>query len=147
MPLAAIIADDDLLRFNNGGHGSTYGGNAVSCAAALATLDLLEGGLVENAASVGAHLKAELEKRLDKHPAVGDVRGLGLMLAVDLVKDRATREPAKELVDPVLKAAFERGLLLLGCGESSIRLAPPLVVTREEAEVAAGILDEALGAL
>jgi 4-aminobutyrate aminotransferase len=145
MPLAALIAGDDLLKWSSGGHGSTYGGNAVSCAAALATLDLLEAGLVENAARVGAHLLRRLEELKSRRPVVGDVRGLGLMLAIDLVKDRTSRAPAKELVYPVLKAAFERGLLLLGCGESAIRLAPPLIVTEKEADVAVGILDDALG--
>jgi 4-aminobutyrate aminotransferase len=147
MPLAAIIADDELLRFNSGGHGSTYGGNAVACAAALATFDLLEEGLTENAARVGAHLLSKLQDLKSKHEVIGDVRGLGLMLAIDLVKDRGSRAPAKEKVDPVLKAAFERGLLLLGCGESAIRFAPPLIVTREEADVAVRILDEALASV
>jgi 4-aminobutyrate aminotransferase len=144
MPLAAMIAGEKLLQWSSGGHGSTYGGNAVSCAAALATLDLLQEGLVENAARVGAHLLGKLQELKAKHRVIGDARGLGLMLALDLVKDRESRAPAKELVDPVLKAAFERGLLLLGCGESSIRLAPPLIVTEEEADVAVRILDEAL---
>jgi 4-aminobutyrate aminotransferase len=147
MPLAAIVAGDKLLQWSSGGHGSTYGGNAVSCAAALATLDLLEEGLVENAARVGAHLLGRLQELKSKHAVVGDARGLGLMLAIDLVKDRESRAPAKEQVDPVLKAAFERGLLLLGCGESAIRLAPPLVVTKEEADTAVRILDEALATL
>jgi 4-aminobutyrate aminotransferase len=144
MPLAAMIAGDKLLQWSSGGHGSTYGGNAVSCAAALATLDLLQEGLTANAAKVGAHLLRRLEELKAKHRVIGDARGLGLMLAIDLVKDRESRTPAKELVDPVLKAAFERGLLLLGCGESAIRLAPPLIVTEEEADVAVRILDEAL---
>jgi 4-aminobutyrate aminotransferase len=145
MPLAAIIADEALMQWNSGGHGSTYGGNAVSCAAAIATLDLLQEGLVANAARVGAHLLGRLGELRSRHEVVGDVRGLGLMLAIDLVKDRKSRAPAKERVEPVLNAAFERGLLLLGCGESAIRLAPPLIVTQEEADVAVGILDEALG--
>jgi 4-aminobutyrate aminotransferase len=144
MPLAAIVAGDKLLQWSSGGHGSTYGGNAVSCAAALATLDLLQEGLTANAAKVGAHLLGRLQELKAKHQVIGDARGLGLMLAIDLVKDRETRAPAKDLVDPILKAAFERGLLLLGCGESSIRLAPPLIVTEEEADVAGRILDEAL---
>jgi 4-aminobutyrate aminotransferase len=147
MPLAAIIAGEELMQWNSGGHGSTYGGNAVSCAAAIATLDLLQEGLVANAARVGAHLLEKLRELPERHEVVGDVRGLGLMLAIDLVKDRKSRAPAKDKVDPVLKAAFERGLLLLGCGESAIRLTPPLVVTEEEADVAVGILDEALGTL
>jgi 4-aminobutyrate aminotransferase len=144
MPLAAIVAGDKLLQWNSGGHGSTYGGNAVSCAAALATLDLLQEGLTANAAKVGAHLLGRLQELKAKHRVIGDARGLGLMLAIDLVKDRDSRAPAKELVDPVLKAAFERGLLLLGCGDSAIRLAPPLIVTEEEADAAVRILDEAL---
>jgi 4-aminobutyrate aminotransferase len=139
MPLAAMIASDELLKWNSGGHGSTYGGNAVSCAAALATLDLLQEGLVANAARVGAHLLHRLQELKSRHKAIGDARGLGLMLAIDLVD--------KKLVDPLLKAAFERGLLLLGCGEAAIRFAPPLIVTEEEADVAVRIVDEALGTL
>lgn len=147
MPLAAVIAGEELMQWSSGGHGSTYGGNAVSCAAAIATLDLLQEELIANAARVGPHLLARLRELPSRHEIVGDVRGIGLMVAVDLVKDRASRAPAKDKVDPVLKAAFERGLLLLGCGESSIRLTPPLIVTEEEADVAVAILDEALGTL
>ena len=122
------------------GHGSTYGGNAVSCAAAIATLDLLEKGLVENAAAVGAHLFSKLESLKGRHAQIiGDVRGLGLMLVIDLLDPK--------LVDAVLVGAFERGLLLLGCGDSAVRLTPPLVVTMEQADSAIGILDEVLTAL
>lgn len=147
MPLAAVIASDELLRFPSGGHGSTFGGNAVSCSAALATLDLLEGGLVDNAARVGAHLKDRLVGLQRKHAPVGDARGLGLMLAIDLVKDRGSREPAPDLVGVVVRRAFEKGLLLIGCGESAVRLAPPLLVTREQADTAADVLDEVLASL
>ena len=121
------------------GHGITYGGNAVSCAAAVATFDLLEGGLIDNAARVGASLLEGLKALGGRHDAVGDVRGLGLMLAVDLV-DRA-------LVPKVLEGAFERGLLLLGCGHSAVRLAPPLVATEADAEAAVSILDKVLASL
>ncbi|HEY7515829.1 MAG TPA: acetyl ornithine aminotransferase family protein [Vicinamibacteria bacterium] len=146
MPLGALLARDELMRWNDGGHGSTFGGNPVSVAAALATLRLLEGGLVENAARVGDHLIRSLRERLARHETVGDVRGLGLMIGVEIVKDRASRAPAPELRERVLEEAFRRGLLLLGCGKSTIRLAPPLVIDREDAELAAGILDAAIGA-
>ena len=140
MPLAAVIARDEVMAWNNGGHGSTYGGNAVSCAAAIATLGLLEKGLVENAAAVGAHLFSKLESLKGRHAqSIGDVRGLGLMLVIDLLDPK--------LVDAVLVGAFERGLLLLGCGDSAVRLTPPLVVTMEQADSAIGILDEVLTAL
>ena len=140
MPLAAVIAPDEVMAWNNGGHGSTYGGNAVSCAAAIATLDLLEKGLVENAAAVGAHLFSKLESLKGRHAQIiGDVRGLGLMLVIDLLDPK--------LVDAVLVGAFERGLLLLGCGDSAVRLTPPLVVTMEQADSAIGILDEVPTAL
>jgi 4-aminobutyrate aminotransferase len=146
MPLGALLARDEVMRWNDGGHGSTFGGNPVSVAAALATLRLLEGGLVENAARVGDQLRRSLRERLARHATVGDVRGLGLMIGVELVKDRASRAPAPELRERVLEEAFRRGLLLLGCGKSTIRLAPPLVIDSEDAELAAGILDAAIGA-
>ena len=140
MPLAAVIARDEVMTWNNGGHGSTYGGNAVSCAAAIATLDLLEKGLVENAAEVGAHLFSKLESLKGRHSQIiGDVRGLGLMLVIDFLDPK--------LVDSVLVGAFERGLLLLGCGDSGVRLTPPLVVTTEQADTAIEILEEVLAAL
>ena len=111
----------------------------MSCAAALATLDVLEAGAIVNAARVGAHLKAGLETLAAKHGFIDEVRGLGLMLALEL------GEPDQVL--PVLRAAFERGLLLLGCGEASVRLAPPLIVTEAEAAIAVQILDDAFHAL
>lgn len=147
MPLGALLARDEVMRWNNGGHGSTFGGNPVSVAAALATLRLLEGGLIENAAQVGERLKALLRARLERHPVVGDVRGLGLMIGVEIVKDREQRAPAPELRERILQEAFRRGLLLLGCGKSTIRLAPPLIIDEEDAAMAASILDEAIGAV
>jgi 4-aminobutyrate aminotransferase len=146
MPLGALLARDDVMRWNDGGHGSTFGGNPVSVAAALATLRLLEGGLVDNAARVGAALLDALRTRLGRHMVVGDVRGLGLMVGVELVRDRFRREPAPELRERVLQEAFRRGLLLLGCGKSTIRLAPPLTIDAEDAEIAVGLLDEAISA-
>lgn len=146
MPLGALLATDEVMRWSSGGHGSTFGGNPVAIAAALATFRLLEGGLVENAAAVGGRLLALARERLLRHPSVGDVRGLGLMIGVEIVRDRASRQAAPELRERVLEEAFRRGLLLLGCGKSTIRLAPPLIVDDEDAAIAVGVLDEALGA-
>jgi 4-aminobutyrate aminotransferase len=146
MPLGALLARDEVMRWNDGGHGSTFGGNPVSVAAALATLRLLEGGLVDNAARVGEGLMGALRSRLSRHANVGDVRGLGLMIGVEIVKDRASRAPAPELRERILEEAFRRGLLLLGCGKSTIRIAPPLVIDAEDAAIAVEILDAAIGA-
>jgi 4-aminobutyrate aminotransferase len=147
MPLGALLAREDVMQWQSGGHGSTFGGNPVSVAAALATLRLLEGGLVDNAARVGEVLRDELRRRLSRHPVVGDVRGLGLMIGVEIVKDRAERAPAPDLREQILEEAFRRGLLLLGCGKSTIRLAPPLIVSADDARLAASILDDSIGAV
>jgi 4-aminobutyrate aminotransferase len=146
LPLGALLATDEVMRWASGGHGSTFGGNPVSVAAALATLKLLEGGLVGNAAAVGDHLQGLLRSRLARHPVVGDIRGLGLMIGVEIVRDAATRQPAPETRERILEEAFRRGLLLLGCGKSTIRLAPPLIVDRDDAERAVSILDESIRA-
>jgi 4-aminobutyrate aminotransferase len=147
MPLGALLARDEVMQWTSGAHGSTFGGNPVSVAAALATLRLLEGGLVGNAAATGSFLLETLRKRLAGHPRVGDVRGLGLMIGVEIVQDRESRAPAPELRERILEEAFRRGLLLLGCGKSTIRLAPPLVIDREDAELAAGILEDSIKAV
>ena len=144
MPLGALIARDDVMRWESGGHGSTFGGNPVSIAAGLATLRLLEEGLIANAERVGRVLMKALRDRLGGHAVVGDVRGLGLMVGVEIVRDRFRREPAPELRERILEEAFKRGLLLLGCGRSTIRLAPPLIVDEEDAATAARILEEAV---
>jgi 4-aminobutyrate aminotransferase len=146
MPLGAVVAREDVMQWRSGGHGSTFGGNPVSVAAALATFRLLESGLIENAARVGQQLQAALRGRLARHDVVGDIRGLGLMVGVEIVKSRASREPAPELRERILEEAFRRGLLLLGCGKSTIRLAPPLVIDSEDAEIAVSILEAALAA-
>ena len=144
LPLGALIAKDDVMRWESGGHGSTFGGNPVAVAAGLATLRLLEEGLIANADRVGRVLMTALRERLGGHAVVGDVRGLGLMIGVEIVRDRFRREPAPELRERILAEAFKRGLLLLGCGRSTIRLAPPLIVDEEDAATAARILEEAV---
>ncbi len=145
LPLGVALARASIMdRWPPGAHASTFGGNPVACAAALATLTLLEGGLVANAADVGAHLKAGLEALADKHALIGDVRGRGLMIGVELVRNRQTKERAGRERDEVVAAAFARGLLLLGAGVNTIRFSPPLVLTREQADIAIRLFDEAL---
>ena len=142
MPLGAIIARADVMTWPPGAHASTFGGNPVSCAAALATLDLLEEGFIDNAAKVGAWFKERLIEMADKHPAMGDVRGLGLMVGVEMVMDKQTREPAPELRNAIVMEAFEQGLLLLGCGANTLRFMPPLNVSQETLEEALAILEK-----
>ena len=145
MPLSAMIARADLMDWKPGAQASTFGGNPVAVAAALATLDLLEEGLIDNAARVGSHMLARMAEWPRRFASMGDVRGLGLMIGVELVRDRRTRERAPELRDALVERAFERGLLLLGAGENAIRLCPPLVVTREQADFAMDTLEDCLG--
>jgi 4-aminobutyrate aminotransferase len=145
LPLGVAVARAGVMAWPPGSHASTFGGNPVSCAAALATIKLLNDSLVANAADVGGHLKAGLEALADKHPLVGDVRGRGLMIGVELVRDRQTKTRATDERDAVVSAAFARGLLVLGAGKNSVRFSPPLVLTREQADIAVGIFDEVLG--
>ena len=145
MPLGATVARADLMTWPPGAHASTFGGNPVCCAAALATIALLEEGLVENAARMGLHLMDRMRDWPARFPHVGDVRGLGLMMGIELVRDQQTKEKAPELRERVLRQAFERGLLLLGAGDNTIRLCPPLVVTRDQCDFAMETLEECLG--
>jgi 4-aminobutyrate aminotransferase len=144
LPLGVAVARAGLMTWPPGAHASTFGGNPVSCAAAIATIALLEDRLVENAREVGGHLMRALQALVDKHPLIGDVRGRGLMIGVELVRDRRTKERATDEREAVVAAAFARGLLLLGAGRNAIRFSPPLVLTREQADTAARIFDEAL---
>ena len=136
MPLGATVARADLMTWPPGAHASTFGGNPVCCAAALATIALLEEGLVENAARMGSHLMDRMREWPARFPQVGEVRGLGLMIGIELV--------ASEFRDRVLRQAFERGLLVLGAGDSTIRLCPPLVIMRDQCDFAMETLEECL---
>jgi 4-aminobutyrate aminotransferase len=147
MPIGAIVAKESVSTWEAGSHGSTYGGNPVCCAAALATLDLVEGGLMANAVAMGDRLMTGLRTLQQKYACIGDVRGLGLMIGVEFVKDRSTREPAPELLKDLVLSAFARGLLLLGAGKSTLRLAPPLVVDEYDVDTALRMLDGLLGEL
>jgi len=144
LPLGVASARAGLMAWPPGAHASTFGGNPVSCAAALATIRLLRTQLMANAADVGAHMLAGLKQLADKHPLIGDVRGRGLMIGVELVRDRETKERATEERNAVVNAAFRRGLLVLGAGKNAVRFSPPLVLTRDEADIAVRIFDEAL---
>jgi 4-aminobutyrate aminotransferase len=142
MPLGAMIARADLMDWEPGAHANTFGGNPLACAAALETIRLLEEGLLENAAVVGGYLKGRLNELWRQFPLIGDVRGMGLMVGIELVRDRETKELATKERDRIIQRAFEKGLLLLGCGESAIRFAPALVVTKKEVDAAMEILEE-----
>ena len=144
MPLGVCLSKAEIMDWVPGSHASTFGGNPVSIASALATFGVLEREGVANAARVGALIKDRLEGWKKTHPLVGDVRGRGLMLGVELVKNKTTREPASEVRNRVEYLAFEKGLLVLGCGETTLRLCPPLILSEEEATVAIDILEEAL---
>ncbi len=144
MPLGVCMSRADVMDWVPGSHASTFGGNPVSIAAALATIEVLEREGISNAARVGSMMLDRLHSWKKTHPSVGDVRGRGLMIGVELVKDKETREPAPAVRNRVEMLAFERGLMVLGCGETSIRLCPPLIVNEHDATVALDILEDAL---
>lgn len=146
LPLGVCVARADLMDWKPGAHASTFGGNPVAIAAALKTIELLERELVANSAEVGAYLKRGLEKLMSKYDCIGDVRGMGLMLGVEFIKDRSSKQPDPELRDRVEMASFQRGLILLGCGANSIRWSPPLILSRDHVDVALEIFDEAIAA-
>lgn len=144
LPIGAIIAKESVMTWPRGSHGSTFGGNPVACAAALATLDVIADGVAENAVAMGDRLRKGVEKLAEKHPVIGDVRGVGLFIGVEFVTDRKTKEPASEFVGQLEQLAFRKGLLLLGCGKSVIRIAPPLVLNAYDVDTGLAILDECL---
>jgi len=144
LPLGAMVARAELMDWPPGAHASTFGGNPVSVAAALVTLELLEQELVANAARLGAHIMERISEWPRRFACVGQVRGLGLMIGIELVRDQSGRERAPELRDRLVEMAFQRGLLVLGAGPNSIRLSPPLVITRRQADFALDTLEECL---
>ncbi|MGQ9786868.1 MAG: acetyl ornithine aminotransferase family protein [Anaerolineae bacterium] len=144
MPLGAAIARRRLMTWPPGSHGNTYGGNPLACAAALATIEIIENEGLQNAREQGAYALKTLREMAARHPSIGDVRGKGLMIGIELVKDKTTRQPAKELRDRAVHLAFEHGLLVLGCGMSVIRIAPPLIISRAEMIEGLQVLDYVL---
>ena len=141
MPLGAMIAREEISTWTRSTHGSTFGGNPVACAAALATIQLLEEGLVKNAETVGEFLKNKLMVLKSRHREISDVRGLGLMIGVEFEHNDGSHAPDAKLRDRVMQKCFEKGLLLLGCGESTLRFCPPLIVTENETEVAVKLFE------
>ena len=145
MPLGITLTKADIMNWVPGSHASTFGGNPVCIAAALATLDVIEReGLLRNTQAVGNHMVRRMADWPKKHKLVGDLRGMGLMIGVELVKDKQGKERASEERDRVVELAFERGVLFLGCGANTIRIAPPLITTKEQADVAMDVLEECL---
>jgi len=145
MPLGVVISKAEVMDWVPGSHASTFGGNPVCIAAALATLDVIEKeGLLAHSTEVGNHMMKRMADWPKKHRMVGDVRGRGLMVGVEIVKDKETKEYAHDERDRIVELAFERGILFLGCGPSTVRISPPLVVTKDEADAAIDVLDECI---
>jgi len=146
LPIGVCVARADLMDWKPGAHASTFGGNPVCIAAALKTIELLQNGLIENSADVGAYLKAGLERLQKKYDCIGDVRGMGLMLGVEFVTAGTSNKPDSALRDRVEVACFERGVIVLGAGANTIRWSPPLIITKENIDVALEIFDDAIAA-
>jgi 4-aminobutyrate aminotransferase len=144
LPLGACIARESVMTWPKGTHGNTYGGNPISCAAALATIELLEEKYLANAAEVGQYTLDALAEIQARHTTMGDVRGKGLMIGIEFVKDKNTKEPNEEIREMIEKSAFEHGLLLLGCGRSTIRMAPPLCITKKEVDEGLEVFEEVI---
>jgi 4-aminobutyrate aminotransferase len=144
MPLSATIARASIMDWKPGAHASTFGGNPVSVAAAMVTMDLLETEYIENAGRIGEFLLGHMADWPARHKIVGDVRGKGLMIGVEIVRDQKTKQRAHDLRDAIINRAFARGVLLLSAGENSIRLSPPLVLDEEQAAFAARTLEECI---
>jgi 4-aminobutyrate aminotransferase len=145
LPIGLIVAKKKIMQqWKNGAHGNTYGGNPICCAAALATLDLIENEYVANAAKVGDYFMARLRELQSRHEAIGDIRGRGLMIGMEMVEDRGTRVPCKTSCHDVINRAFQNGLLLLPCGQSTVRFMPPLMVSISQVDEAITLLETAL---
>jgi len=147
MPLGAIIASSSVMDWQYGSHASTFGGNPVSCAAASATLDLLYDSLMKNAREVGAHIRKRLDTFPEKYKIVGEIRGMGLMIGVEIVKNKKIREAGSKLRNQIIQEVFKNGLLLLGCGSNTLRICPPLDITKEEADLGIDIIEAAIAKL
>jgi 4-aminobutyrate aminotransferase len=144
MPLGAMVSHSEVMTWVRGSHASTFGGNPISCQAALTTIELLEGGLIENAARMGEYLLGRLKELQKRFERIGDVRGKGLMIGIEIVKNPATKEKGIEERNRIIQSCFEKGLLILGCGENVIRLSPPLIITQQEADLALTILEDVM---
>jgi len=146
MPMGACLAKESVMDWEEAAHSNTYGGNPVAAVAAIETIKLLKSGLVENAAKIGDYFINQLRELQKKYEVIGDVRGIGLMLAIDFVKDPVKRDYNYELRNKVIQEAFKRGLVCLAAGKSAIRFAPPLTLKEEHVDIAIEILDESIKA-
>jgi 4-aminobutyrate aminotransferase len=144
MPISAFIAKESVMQWKPGSHGTTYGGNPVCIASAMATLDLIQGGLMANAQKMGAYIFGKINDWPKRFKIVGDVRGKGLMIGLEIVRDQRTKEKAADLRNQIVVSAFHRGLLTLESGENSIRVSPPLIIDEEQADCAIHILEESI---
>ena len=145
MPIGAVVAKRSIMqKWSRGAHGNTFGGNPICCAAALATLDLVEREYRANAAKVGPYFMQALTALAERYPVIGEVRGLGLMIGMELVTDRASKAPAKKLCDALITRAYHNGLILLACGQSTIRFMPPLMIDEADVDEAIALLDQSL---
>ncbi len=144
LPIGLMVARDDVLTWEPGAHGTTFGGNPLSCVAALETIELLENGLIDHAGQLGNWLLDQLGQFKDRYDNVGDVRGKGLMIGMEIVKDKKTKTFDPERRNEIIKKAYKKGLLLMECGTSAIRICPPLILSREEAEIGLSILRESI---
>jgi 4-aminobutyrate aminotransferase len=146
LPLGIMVAKKNVMDWKQGAHGSTFGGNPLSCAAALKTIELIQNGMMKNAAVQGEYIMKHLRRMQKRHPLMGDVRGKGLMVGVEFVKDTKKTKAKEESTQLVLEA-FERGLLLLPCGENSVRLSPSLNVTQDQCDIMLDVWEESLAAV
>jgi 4-aminobutyrate aminotransferase len=145
LPIGMVVAKRSIMeKWSRGSHGNTYGGNPLCCAAALATIDLVEREYCANAAKIGDYFIARLREFAAKYPVVGEVRGKGLMIGVELVKDRTSKIPAKKLCDSLITRTYHNGLILLSCGQSTVRFMPPLVIDQGDVDEAIELLDQSL---
>ncbi|MCS7385069.1 MAG: aminotransferase class III-fold pyridoxal phosphate-dependent enzyme, partial [archaeon GB-1867-097] len=146
LPLGAVVGRSEIMDLPRGSHASTFGGNPVSCAAASAVIDVIEGEkLLENASKIGEYTMKRFEEFQEKYELIGDVRGKGLMIGVELVKDRRSKEPAVKELSKILLKCFKKGVAVIGAGKSTIRIAPPLTISMELMEKAIDIIGESIG--
>jgi 4-aminobutyrate aminotransferase len=144
LPLGVTLAREELMRWHVGAHASTFGGNPVAIAAAMKTFEILENGVMKNAAETGAYMMDCLRELQERHTAIAQVRGLGLMIGVEIAHDREANEPWTELRDNIVVECFNRGLVIQGAGESAIRFSPPLIVNREHVDFALNTFENVL---
>jgi 4-aminobutyrate aminotransferase len=144
MPLGACVASRKLMSWEPGSHSTTFGGNPIACAAGLVTIELLENGLMRNATRMGNYMMRHLKKMMKRYAIMGDVRGKGLMIGIEFVRNRKTKEPAPEMTDQIARECFKNGLMLLTCGKNTIRFIPPLIISQQTADQALEIFEKAV---